>query len=116
LLELLNSFSWTILWFIVVLGIMIFIHELGHHLMAKFLGIRVDVFSLGFGPRLFGFRAGDTEYRVSALPLGGYVKMRGEHYDEDLSGDKDEFLSRPNRPHPLFSAFIKGAKDHTGIK
>lgn len=113
MLELLNSFSWTILWFIVVLGIMIFIHELGHHLMAKFLGIRVDVFSLGFGPRLFGFRAGDTEYRVSALPLGGYVKMRGEHYDEDLSGDKDEFLSRPKRHR--FAVAVAGPLMNLGL-
>ncbi|UCF35684.1 MAG: RIP metalloprotease RseP [Acidobacteriota bacterium] len=74
---------------------MIFIHELGHHLMAKYLGIRVDVFSLGFGPRLFGFRMGETDYRVSLLPLGGFVKMRGENYDEDLSGNEEEFLSRP---------------------
>jgi regulator of sigma E protease len=74
---------------------MIFVHELGHHLMAKFLGIRVDVFSLGFGPRLFGYRKGDTDYRVSLLPLGGYVRMAGEHYDDDLSGSPEEFLSRP---------------------
>jgi len=74
---------------------MIFIHELGHYLMAKYLGIRVEVFSLGFGPRLFGFRRGDTDYRVSILPLGGYVRMKGENYEDQLSGDADEFLSRP---------------------
>jgi len=74
---------------------MIFVHELGHHLMAKYLGIGVDVFSLGFGPRVIGFRRGETDYRVSALPLGGYVKMRGENYGDELSGDSDEFLSRP---------------------
>jgi regulator of sigma E protease len=74
---------------------MIFVHELGHYLMAKLLGIRVEVFSLGFGPRLIGFKWGDTDYRISALPLGGFVKMLGENYDEDLSGSSDEFLSRP---------------------
>jgi regulator of sigma E protease len=74
---------------------MIFVHELGHCMMAKYLGIRVDVFSLGFGPRIFGVQKGGTDYRVSALPLGGYVKMKGEHYEDDLSGDADEFLSRP---------------------
>ncbi len=90
-----NNFGWALLAFIFVLGIMIFVHELGHCLMAKYLKIRVDVFSLGFGPRLFGFRRGDTDYRVSAIPLGGYVRMRGENYDESLSGGEEEFLSRP---------------------
>ncbi|HEX9701157.1 MAG TPA: RIP metalloprotease RseP [Acidobacteriota bacterium] len=80
---------------IFVLGVMIFVHELGHFATAKFFGIRVDVFALGFGPRLFGFRRGDTDYRVCALPLGGYVKMKGENPDEELSGDDDEFLTRP---------------------
>ncbi len=97
MLELLNSLGWTIASFVLVLGIMIFVHELGHYLMAKYLGIKVEVFSLGFGPRLIGFRKGDTDYRVSALPLGGYVRMKGEHYEEQLSGDADEFLSRPKR-------------------
>ncbi|MCZ6451908.1 MAG: site-2 protease family protein, partial [Deltaproteobacteria bacterium] len=69
---------------------MIFIHELGHHIAAKLLGIRVDVFSLGFGRRLFGFKRGDTDYRVSLLPLGGYVKMAGENYDEEPTGDPGE--------------------------
>lgn len=94
-METLNFLSWTVAWFVVVLGLMIFIHELGHCLMAKFLGIRVEVFSLGFGPRLFGFKRGDTDYRISLLPLGGYVKMLGEHYDDDLTGNYQEFLSRP---------------------
>ena len=76
-MELINALGWTLASFVFVLGIMIFVHELGHYLMAKFLGIRVDVFSLGFGPRLFGFRRGETDYRISVLPLGGYVKMRG---------------------------------------
>ncbi len=78
-----------------VLGVMIFVHELGHFATAKFFGIYVEVFALGFGPRLFGFRRGDTDYRVCALPLGGYVKMKGENPDEEITGDDDEFLSRP---------------------
>ncbi len=82
---------------IFVLGVMIFVHEFGHFLMAKLLGIRVDVFSIGFGPRLLGFKRGDTDYRVSALPLGGYVKMAGENYEDELTGEPDEFLSRPKR-------------------
>lgn len=80
---------------IFVLGVMIFVHELGHFATAKFFGIRCQVFALGFGPRLFGFRRGDTDYRVCALPLGGYVKMAGENPDEELTGADDEFLSRP---------------------
>jgi regulator of sigma E protease len=85
----------TLLAFIVVLGIVITVHEFGHFSMAKLLKIRVITFSLGFGPRLFGFTRGGTEYRVSALPLGGYVKMAGEAFDEDRQGAPDEFLSHP---------------------
>ena len=63
----------------VVLGFMILIHEFGHYAVAKLLGVRVEVFSIGFGKRLLGFRRGDTDYRISAIPLGGYVKMSGEN-------------------------------------
>lgn len=68
--------------FILVLGLLIFVHELGHFLFAKLFGVRVLKFSLGFGPKLFGKTVGDTEYVVSAIPLGGYVKMFGENPDE----------------------------------
>jgi len=85
----------SILAFIVVLGITISIHEFGHFAMAKLLKIRVLVFSLGFGPKLVGFTRGDTEYRLSPIPLGGYVKMAGENYDADRQGTPDEFLSHP---------------------
>src|SRR5512136_1198527 len=87
----------TILAFIVVLGITITIHEFGHFAMAKLLKIRVLVFSLGFGPRLAGFTRGGTEYRLSPFPLGGYVKMAGETFDESRQGAPDEFLSHPKR-------------------
>ena len=96
-MQLIGDFGTTLLAFIFVLGVMIFVHELGHYAVAKYLGIRVDVFSLGFGPRLVGFRRGDTDYRVSLLPLGGYVKMAGENYDESFTGSGDEFLARPKR-------------------
>jgi regulator of sigma E protease len=79
----------------VVLGFMILIHELGHYVAAKWLGVRVEVFSIGFGTRLFGFRRGDTDYRVSAIPLGGYVKMSGDNPMEERTGDPAEFLSHP---------------------
>jgi regulator of sigma E protease len=85
----------TILAFIVVLGIVITVHEFGHFAMAKLLKIRVITFSLGFGPRLVGFTRGGTEYRISPVPLGGYVKMAGEAFDEDRQGAPDEFLSHP---------------------
>ena len=77
---------------IVVLGIgaLIFVHELGHFLVAKKVGIRVHAFSLGFGPRIFGFIRGETEYKLCAIPLGGYVKMAGEFPGEDNEGiDRD---------------------------
>ncbi len=87
----------TVTWFlavIVLLGGLIFVHELGHFLMAKRLGIRVLKFSLGFGPRLVGFKRGDTEYCVSLIPLGGFVKMAGENPDDPRAGSSEEFLSR----------------------
>ncbi len=80
--------------FVFVLGVLIFVHELGHFLMARRIGVRVITFSLGFGPKLVGFRRGDTEYRVSAVPLGGYVKMAGETPDDPRTGQPDEFLSK----------------------
>lgn len=70
--------------FIVVLGILIFFHEFGHFLIARLFGVGVEKFSLGFGPRLIGKRIGITDYRLSLVPLGGYVKMVGEEPDEDL--------------------------------
>ncbi|MEW5910298.1 MAG: RIP metalloprotease RseP [Thermodesulfobacteriota bacterium] len=70
--------------FIVVLGVLIFFHELGHFLMARIFGVGVEKFSLGFGPRIFGKKIGRTDYRISALPLGGYVKMVGEEPDAEI--------------------------------
>src|SRR5262250_1968127 len=78
-----------------VLGVLVFVHEFGHYAAAKLFGVRVEVFSLGFGKRLWGFRRGDTDYRISALPLGGYVKMAGENPMEERSGDPGEFTSHP---------------------
>jgi regulator of sigma E protease len=84
----------TLLAFAFVLGVLIFVHELGHFLMARRVGVRVLRFSLGFGPRLVGFQRGDTEYCLSAIPLGGYVKMAGENPDDPRTGRDDEFLSK----------------------
>jgi len=84
----------TILAFIFVLGVLIFVHELGHFLAAKRVGIRVLKFQLGFNPTIVSFRRGDTEYGIGALPLGGYVKMAGESTEEERTGRADEFLSK----------------------
>ena len=83
---------------IILLGVLIFVHELGHFLVAKWSGVGVLKFSLGFGPRLVGRKMGETEYILSAIPLGGYVKMLGESEDEEdlLPGDEERsFLNQP---------------------
>jgi len=68
----------TVVYFIILLGVLIFVHELGHFIAAKSMGVRVVTFSLGFGPRVIGKKIGDTDYRLSAFPLGGYVRMSGD--------------------------------------
>jgi len=80
--------------FLFVLGVLIFVHELGHFLMARRIGVRVLTFSLGFGPKLINVKRGDTEYCISAIPLGGYVKMAGENPEDSRTGAPDEFLSK----------------------
>ncbi|HXH06955.1 MAG TPA: RIP metalloprotease RseP [Vicinamibacterales bacterium] len=92
--------------FLFVLGVLVFVHELGHFLMARGFGVRVLTFSLGFGPKLVRIRRGETEYAISAIPLGGYVKMAGENPDEPLSGRSDEFLSKPKWQR--FLVFVMG--------
>jgi regulator of sigma E protease len=84
----------TILVFLVVLGFLIFVHELGHFLVARWTGVRVIRFSLGFGPKIYGKTVGDTEYMVSAIPLGGYVKMAGDDPSQELTKSPEEFSSR----------------------
>lgn len=87
----------TIISFIIVLGVLIFIHELGHFLVAKYSGVGVEKFSLGFGPKLIGIKRGETEYRLSLLPLGGYVKMVGEAPGESVS-EEDKRRSFNQQP------------------
>ncbi len=92
----------TLIATIFVLGILIFFHELGHFLIAKKSGIRVERFSLGFPPKLVGKKIGDTEYCISWFPLGGYVKLAGEEPDEEkLEGKPWEFMSKPVRIRAL---------------
>src|SRR6187397_3372933 len=84
----------TLLAFLFVLGVLVFVHEFGHFIVARLHGVRVLTFSLGFGPKLLKFRRGDTEYCISAIPLGGYVKMAGENPEDSRTGASDEFLSK----------------------
>jgi len=94
---------------ILILGIMILVHEWGHFIVARSFGVRVDVFSIGFGPRLFGWKRGATDYRISALPLGGYVRMAGQDLSEVDSNDvaptgaQDELMSKPRWQRMLIS-------------
>ena len=78
----------TLIAIIILLGVLIFFHELGHFVVAKFFGVGVEKFSLGFGPKIFGKKIGLTEYRLSAFPLGGYVKMIGEEPDAEIDSEK----------------------------
>lgn len=93
--------------FLLLLGPLIFIHEFGHFIVAKLFGVRILVFSLGFGPRIVGWKHGHTDYRISAIPLGGYVKMLGENPEVELSGSGEEFLSR-SKP-VRFAVLVMGA-------
>ncbi|MFQ5664173.1 MAG: RIP metalloprotease RseP [Terriglobia bacterium] len=88
----------NVFWILVgvfVLGLMVLVHEWGHFVVAKLFGVRVEIFSIGLGPRLFGRKRGDTDYRLSAFPLGGYVRMAGDNPAERRAGVPGEFLSKP---------------------
>jgi regulator of sigma E protease len=99
----------TLIGIVLVLGVIILVHEWGHFIVARLFGVRVDVFSIGFGPRLFGVKRGDTDWRVSALPLGGYVRMAGQDMSDVDSGDKpptgapDELMSKKRWQRALIS-------------
>jgi regulator of sigma E protease len=85
----------NILWFFLLIGVMINIHELGHFWAARLFDVKVEAFSFGFGTRLFGFRRGETDYRFSLLPLGGYVKMAGEQVGDENADDPRSLLAKP---------------------
>ncbi len=80
--------------FIFVLGVLVLVHEFGHFIVAKLLGVRVEIFSIGFGKKLYGIKKGDTEYRISLVPLGGYIKLSGDNPEEKRDGQSWEFLSK----------------------
>lgn len=85
----------NIWWFLVLIGVMILIHELGHYWAARFFDVRVDTFSFGFGPRLFGFKKGETDFRFSLVLFGGYVKMAGQDPGDENANDPRAFLAKP---------------------
>jgi regulator of sigma E protease len=97
----------SIVAFVIVLGPLVLVHEFGHFIVAKLFGIGVPVFSFGFGPRVVGVRRGGTDYRLSAIPLGGFVRLQGDESDESRSGAPEEFLSRPKAQR--FAVFVAGA-------
>ena len=84
----------TILSFLAVLGVLIFIHELGHYLAARHVGVRVEAFSIGFPPTAWGKQVGDTEYRLSWVPIGGYVKLFGQNVDDENPDDQTNYASK----------------------
>ncbi len=89
------GFLEDVLWLLVLIGVMINIHELGHFWAARYFNVKVEAFSFGFGTRLFGFRRGETDYRFSLIPFGGYVKMAGEQASDDNLDDPRSFMAKP---------------------
>jgi len=100
----------TAIGIVLVLGVIILVHEWGHFIIARLFKVRVDVFSIGFGPRLFGFKWGETDWRISAVPLGGYVRMAGQDLsdidagEEKPTGAPDELMSKPRWQRALITA------------
>lgn len=88
------GFLQPVFWVVILLGIMILVHELGHFWAALAVGVKVETFSIGFGPRLFGIRRGDTDFRVSAVPFGGYVRMLGDQAGDEKASDPRSFQSK----------------------
>ncbi|MFI5331701.1 MAG: RIP metalloprotease RseP [Desulfobaccales bacterium] len=93
----------TIVATVIVLGVLIFVHEFGHFLLAKLMGVRVEIFSLGFPPRLLHKQVGDTDYRLSVVPLGGYVKLLGENPNDEVP---EELQTHSFMHHPLWHRFL----------
>lgn len=99
--------------FIILIGVMVVVHEFGHFAVAKLCGVRVEAFSVGFGPRLFGIKYGDTDYKVCLLPLGGYVKMTGETPDQITTSAEEGAAVNPDDPgaftaHPRWQRMLIG--------
>ncbi len=84
----------SLIYFLIVLGVLVIVHEFGHFIVAKLVGVRVEKFSIGFGPKIWSVRKGETEYIIAPIPLGGYIKMGGDEPGDAITGQKWEFLSR----------------------
>src|SRR5271166_6481526 len=89
------SFLQNFWWYLVLIGVMILIHEAGHYFVARLFDVKVETFSFGFGPRLFGFRRGETDFRFSAILFGGYVKMAGEQPNDESAADPRGLFAKP---------------------
>src|ERR1039457_2557058 len=99
--------------FIVLIGLMVVVHEFGHFAVAKLCGVRVESFSVGFGPRLFGYKYGDTDYKICLLPVGGFVKMTGEAPEQNLEAPGSHTEELPEDPgaftsHPRWQRMLIG--------
>src|SRR5579864_9381986 len=91
-------------WYLVLIGVMILVHELGHYWAARFFDVKIETFSFGFGPRLFGFKRGETDYRFSLILFGGYVKMTGEQPGDPHSDDPRGMLNKPRWQRLIIAA------------
>lgn len=89
------AFLGPVFWVVILLGVMILIHELGHFWAALAVGVKVDTFSIGFGPRLWGFQRGETDFRISAVPFGGYVRMLGQEPGDEHALDPRSLQAKP---------------------
>jgi regulator of sigma E protease len=103
-------FLQNIWWYLVLIGVMILVHELGHYFAARYFDVKIEAFSFGFGPRLFGFKHGETDFRFCAILFGGYVKMAGEMYgdmsdpgDQNANADPRNFLAKPRWQRMIIS-------------
>jgi regulator of sigma E protease len=103
-------FLQNIWWYLVLIGVMILVHELGHYWAARFFDVKIEAFSFGFGPRLFGFKHGETDFRFCAILFGGYVKMAGEQFgdltdpgDRNANADPRNFLAKPRWQRMIIS-------------
>jgi regulator of sigma E protease len=103
-------FLQNIWWYLVLIGVMILVHELGHYWAARFFDVKIEAFSFGFGPRLFGFKRGETDFRFCAILFGGYVKMAGEQFgdmtdpgDQNVNADPRNFLAKPRWQRMIIS-------------
>src|ERR1051326_5699094 len=98
------GFFENVLWLLVLIGVMINLHELGHFWAARYFDVKVEAFSFGFGKRLFGFVRGETDYRFSLIPMGGYVKMAGEQATDENLDDPRAFLAKPRWQRLIIAA------------